>query len=101
MTENRTYTEADLKALRKEWEAEAIQREVVRSIAEIKGQLLQLPATMEAVARRVASEVIADQHKQATDRAWGRAPVLAQTVQLIVAIVAVVAAYVTGRGHIP
>ena len=112
MTENRTYSEADLAALRKEWEQERSQNDLVKQVAAIQGQLGSLPATMESIARRVVAEVIADQHKQnaeqraqrseqRSERTWGRAPVVIQLGQLFATVALTVLAYFAGKGHIP
>lgn len=112
MTENRTYSEADLNALRKDWEQERTQSDLTKQVAEIKGHLLTLPQTMEAVARRVVAEVIADQHKQnaeqraqrseqRSERTWERAPAVIQVLQLVAWLAVAVGAYVAGKGHIP
>lgn len=112
MTENRTYSEADLAAMRKEWEQERSQSELIKQVAAIQGQLLALPQTIESVARRVVAEVIADQHKQnaeqraqrseqRSEHAWARAPVIIQFGQLLAIVMLPVLAYFAGKGHIP
>ena len=112
MTENRTYTEAYLKAIRKDWEQERTQSDIANAVAVIQGQLLTLPQTMEAVARRVVAEVIADQHKlnaeqraqrieQRSEHSWGRAPAVIQALQLVAWIAVAVGAFLAGRGRIP
>lgn len=108
MTENRTYSEADLVALKKEWEAEAIQRDIVKQIAEVRGQLAAMPAMMEATARRVVAEIVDDQHKlnasERTEHAklvWNRAPVILQAFQFVAAIGLGVLGYFAGKGHLP
>ena len=108
MTENRTYTEADLKAMRKDWETEAIQRDIVKQIAEIKGQLIAMPGMMDATARRVIAEVLDDQHKlnslERTEHAkviWNRAPAVLQAFQFLMAATLAVLGYFAGKGHLP
>jgi hypothetical protein len=108
MTENRIYSEADVVALKKEWETEAIQRDIVKQIAEIKGQLTLMPGMMEATARRVIAEVLDDQHKlnasERTEHAkvvWNRAPAVMQGFQFVLAIGLAILGYFAGKGHIP
>ena len=108
MPENRTYSEADLAAQRKEWEQERTQLDIARQIAGINGQIAALPVTMEAIARRVVAEVVAEQrasaieHRAQTDeRHWSRLPAVVQVIQLLVAIAAIAAAYFVGKGGVP
>lgn len=112
MTENRTYTEADLKALKKEWEQEHVQSALVTKVAAIEAQLSTMPALMEATARRVISEVQlaqaqqnaeqrAQRSEQRSEHAWDRAPVVMQALQMLVWLAVAAGAYVAGKGHLP
>ena len=101
MPENRTYTEADVRELRKEWEAVRDQQDLVKQMAKFEGLLAALPVQMEAIARRVVVEVLAEQRVKAAERTWSRAPVFAQVAQLLIALTLGVAGYFVGKGHLP
>lgn len=108
MTENRTYTEADVAGLRREWEREERERGITHELAELRGRLAELPGQMRSVAREVVTEVLAEQRTQQvrereerTERAWRRTPVVAQLLQLAVAGAAFAAGLLIHRVGIP
>ena len=112
MTENRTYTEADLQAVKREWEQQHAQSDLVKEVAAIKGQLSGLPALMDATARRVVAEIKAadaihngeqraQRLEQRSEHTWGRAPAIIQMGQFITTIVLAALAYFAGKGHLP
>lgn len=101
MTENRTYSEADVTALKQVWEREQVQNALVTGVAEIRGQMAGMPAMIEATARRVFADLMLAQHAQRSERTWGRAPVLIQLGQFLITIVLAVLAYLAGQGKLP
>ncbi len=107
MAENRTYTEADLAEKQREWERGRVLGDLVQHVSQIQGQLSVMPGAMEIVARKVVTEVMAEQRAQNTEhraataaRHWAQAPVVIQFAQLVVPVLAIAIAYLIGKGII-
>ena len=104
----RTYSEAEVKELQRAWKADQQQSQLVQQIVKLEGRFDALPAQMETVAKRVVSEVLAEQRAQDAEgrseqsqQRWTRIPALLQAFYFAAAIGFSLLSYLAGRGLIP
>lgn len=108
VAENRTYTEADVAELRKEWERDHQQSVLREGLSRLEGRFDSLPAQMRGIAREVVIEVLSEQRseraqqtQQETERHWSRVQVVTQMSQLVLTLILTAAGYIAGKGGLP
>lgn len=69
------YSEADLAAMRSNWEATQKEREFSGQLSTVIGRLDVLPAQMEAIARRLVLEVLTSNQTKSKEDRWAHWPV--------------------------